>query len=71
LVKKERDLAFLMNMNKPENKNQFQKSLAETLRIRREHQEKIEQERMQYTSIPRHNVPKECDSKGTAFRIRP
>eukprot|EP00347_Sterkiella_histriomuscorum_P023670 403333794 len=71
IVKQERDLAFLMKMNKPENKNQFQQSLAETLRIRREHQEKIEQERSQYTSLPRQNLPKESDSKGTAFRIRP
>jgi len=31
-----------MKMNKPENKNNFEKSLAETLRMRREHQEKIE-----------------------------
>ena len=35
-------------MNKPENKEKFQKSLAETLRVRREYQEKIEQERQQH-----------------------
>ena len=49
------------------------KSLAETLKQRRELQEKIEQEREINTMIMKQklNVPKECDSHGTAYRIRP
>jgi len=61
----------LLKMNKPENKGQFQMSLAETLRMRREYQEKIEHERIQHGSSNRPNLPKETDSKGTSFRIRP
>jgi hypothetical protein len=69
-------------MNQPENKDLFQKSLAEVLRQKREHQEKIDQERTQLygssammsfgSSRSKHlHMPKESDSKGTAFRIRP
>ncbi len=41
-VKREKDVQFLMKMNKGENKEGFQKSLAEVLRQRRELQERIE-----------------------------
>ena len=60
-------------MNQPDSKDQFNKSLAEVLRQRREYQEIIQQERMQLgvSNGFTRSIPKESDSKGTAFRIRP
>ncbi len=58
--------ALLVKLNQRSSKPS--KSLAETLRKRRELQEHIEQERSR-VNIGRQ--PKEIDEKGTTFRIRP